>query len=249
MRWSSAAVAGALFVAACGKTNATTDQALRGNALPAVDAGPTVKLVGSVVTRAGAPLAGADVCADGHPEIPCLKSDAQGKFSLDVPAEADVAASVVKMGYVSVLFPIATGRSDVEGVVLSLPAAGERLAMYRRFGAKVPDATSGYLNAFVGTSTSPLGAPGVTVSIAPATGTGPFYLADDGSPAPGAKETSRSSVALFANLTPGTVTVTFAGPGMRCAPTFGGWKTAAPNAVRVPIAPGFETHVAEACSQ
>jgi hypothetical protein len=248
MRWSSVGVAAALSAAGCGKTN-STDAALRGNALPAVDAGPTVHLVGSTVTRAGAPLAGADVCPDGHPEIPCTKSDAQGKFSLDVPAEADVAASIVKMGYVSVLFPISTGKQDIDGIVVSLPAAGERLAMYSRFGAKVPDATTGYLNAFVGTSTSPLGAPGVSVSIEPASGRGPFYLADDGSPAVGAKETSRNSVALFANLAPGTVTVRMAAAGLRCSPTFGGWKTAAPNAVRVPIAPGFETHVAEACAQ
>ena len=66
-----------------------------------------------------------------------------------------------------------------------------------------------------------------------------------------ATSTSDFGVTLSGDVSPGEVTVTFApiAPGaLSCRLYFGGWPASQRNAVRVPIAAGFDTHVAMACT-
>jgi hypothetical protein len=221
-----------------------------GRSLEARDAGPaTVHLTGTVlVAPSGGMLAGVKICAYTHHDIPCVVSDGVGKFDALLPENSETAATFELEGYTAVIVPYATGNANIEHVGVTIPLAGDRIATYAAFGAQAPDETTGFVSAFVGTPTSPLGVPGVKIALEPNSGKGPFYFGEDGSPTLSGLATSAVSIAFFANVAPGEATLTFAGPpGLACKRSFGGWSAPGVDAVRIPVSAGFETHVAVSC--
>jgi hypothetical protein len=221
-----------------------------GRTLEARDAAPaTIHLTGSVlVAPSGGALGGVKICAYAHHDIPCVLSDGLGKFDALLPENSETAATFELEGYTSVVVAYATGSTNIDHVGVTIPLAGDRIATYTAFEAKAPDETTGFVSAFIGTPTSPLGVPGVRVTLDPNSGKGPLYFGEDGAPALSGTATSGVSIAFFANVAPGEATVTFAGPvALGCKRSFGGWSAPAPNAVRIPVSAGFETHVAVSC--
>jgi hypothetical protein len=84
------------------------------------------------------------------------------------------------------------------------------------------------------------------MTIAPPSGAGPAYFSPSGDVEPTRSETSTYSSGLFAAVTPGQVTLTMGPQAIQCVPNYGGWP-AGSNAVRVPVAAGFETRVSMRC--
>ena len=231
----------AFALVSCGRTQQTHD------------AGPpTIHLVGTtLVSPTGAPLAGVKICAYGRRDIPCTTSDASGNFDALLPVDSETAATFEHDGYASVLVPYVTTNANITRVGVTLPVAGDRIAMYTAFGAKCPDTTTGFVSAFVGTPTAPLGLPGVRVTDRgrAAGEKGRSTSARTEPPPRRPPRHQRVSVAFFANLAPGEATLTYAGPvGLACKRSFGGWPAPVPNAIRILVSAGFETHVAMACA-
>ncbi|HMR76843.1 MAG TPA: hypothetical protein PKD61_17095 [Polyangiaceae bacterium] len=82
--------------------------------------GPTISYSGTFTEFAligtGAPLADAEFCVLEHPEIPCVKTGADGKYLLDgVPANAELAITATKAGFQGNLVLAVSG--DVDQVV------------------------------------------------------------------------------------------------------------------------------------
>src|SRR5258708_19271941 len=58
-------------------------------------------------------VADVKVCVDGHADIACVKTDAQGHFSLgDLPGGTELVLDLEKDGYVPSLKPIKTSYDD-----------------------------------------------------------------------------------------------------------------------------------------
>jgi hypothetical protein len=215
----------------------------------AADASTSITFSGTtVVSPSAAPLAGVDVCVFQHMEIPCATSDPSGAFSLPLPMNSNTGLTLVLSGYASVLVPLTVAEADITGYEIGVPSASARMSMYTAFGATYPDTTNG-LVMLAGTleGQNELGLAGATGTLAPSSGTGPFYLDASGNPAPAATSTSTYSVVFFAGVSPGTYTGQL-GPttSFGCTPNFGGWPSAA-DTIGFPVAAGFETHVGLVC--
>ncbi len=245
----------------CGGTVATTEDAgsdagtVRKDAASATDAAdvfiPTTLLDGHTVNSPnGTILGGVKVCVFKHPEMPCVTSDSSGAFTIDLPSNAETGVTLEKTGYASVLAPLAVA-TDTLTYTIGVPTEQSRKQLYGAFGATYPDTAHGFVF-FIGTlkGQQELGLDGVTGSIDPATGVGPFYVDTGGAAAPSATSTSTYSAIYFASLAPSDSSVVKLAPtSMSCAQYFGGWTTSQLNAARFPVAAGFETHVGLICKK
>jgi hypothetical protein len=217
---------------------------------PVPQAGPaTVMLRGRVATEGAGvvpgPVPDAEVCLADRRS--CTRADASGAFALAVAAHAEVAIAVVAPTFGPRLVGVATTGHDIGGVGVDLlPDDGVR-DRYVAMGATYPDASRGFIYA---TASAPEGSrtglAGVTMAIAPSSGVGPSFFSPGGEVEPARTETSTFSSGLFAAVTPGAVTLTMGPSSIQCVPRYGGWP-AGPNAVRVPVAAGFETRVSMRC--
>jgi hypothetical protein len=222
------------------RVQATTERRLEGP-------GPTtIDVRGQVRSDGDAAIAGAIVCRQG-PKGPCVKSDAGGAFTLPVDAHANVALTVGADGFGSRLVPLATaGRSYEDFSVVLAKEAGLR-ERYDAFGARVPDDSFGAVFVTIVTSIRGWRVDGLTVSLDPASGMGPFYFTPLGDPDPSRRATSTWSSTLFARLPPGEVRVTVGPEPVACTTYYGGWPSDRPNSIRVPVVAGFETRVTVRC--
>jgi hypothetical protein len=78
-------------------------------------------------------------------------------------------------------------------------------------------------------------AAGVTVTLTPTSGAGPFYATAAGVPSTTLTETTTSGTAIFANVDPGDYVVTFSHATLTCAPTGFAWAGTAAETTRVPV--------------
>jgi hypothetical protein len=213
----------------------------------------TIRFRGTAVqSPSAAPLGGVTACVFAQPTTPCVTTDVTGAFDLPVPARSETGVTLALPGRDPVLVSFVTGARDQDGFRIGMQSASLVSGVATALGLAYPiDASSGFLAAFASAPGSQANLPGVRVAITPATGKGPIYLASTGAPDPSATSTSARGVGFFGSVTPGALTVTFspAAPGatLSCTSNFGGWPSALPNSVRVPIVAGFDTHVGMAC--
>jgi hypothetical protein len=213
--------------------------------------GATIHIRGEAVeTPSGTPLTGVSVCAYAQPGIPCVTTTAAG-FDLPVPASSETGVTFALAGFDSTLVPIVTTTIDQTGWEIGMEAASDLSAFAAALDVSYPDRTTGFLGSFASDQGGG-GLSGVVMSIAPASGKGPVYLAGTGAPDTTATSTSTVGAGFFGAITPGVVTLTFASITtsvvLDCEPDFGGWPSALPNAARIPIVAGFDTHVGLQCT-
>jgi hypothetical protein len=79
-------------------------------------------------------------------------------------------------------------------------------------------------------------------------GAAPPYFSPSGEVEPTRSETSTYSSGLFAAVAPGEAPLTMGPRSIECVPNYGGWPSGI-NAVRVPVAAGFETRVSLRCHE
>jgi hypothetical protein len=216
-------------------------------------AGPVVHIVGTAVeSPSAAPLTGVTICAYAQPAIPCVTTPSTGAFDVMVPASAETGVTLAVSGRESVLLPLETTTQNQVGWEIGMTATSDVEVIFSALGATYPDSTTGFLGTFASPPGGQIGVAGVTMAVVPQSGKGPIYLTAAGAPDPSATATSTYSAGFFGNLTPGDVTVTYAPASvsstLACSLYFGGWVSALPNSVRVPIAAGFDTHVGMACT-
>jgi hypothetical protein len=210
---------------------------------------PTVTVHGHVQTFAGAPIAQAMVCLHGS-EAPqaCVTADAGGAYSLSVPAHGELALTAAASGFQTRLSPLTTVGRDVKDWIIGLPNESTMTTRYGATGGTYPDSATGFVMV---TAEAPRGSQtgivGVVMSIEPSSGRGPVYFADNSDPDPRLTATSTFSSALFANVQPGIVELTFGPDSITCVPDGTGWPSNRANSIRLPIVAGLETRVSMRC--
>jgi len=221
-------------------------QRLRNNGTLPGPAAETVALAAKIISEAKSPIPGATVCLRDS-QVPCVTSDASGAFTLDVPAHQEIAITVSADGFAARLLTASTVGKGLTWTI-TLPAGDSQAARYTKLGTTRPDAASG---AIVANTRAPNGIDhgldGVTMSVDPPSGHGPFYFAPDGAPDASRTSTSTYAEIIVAGLAPGVVEVTTGPADVTCVPSFGGWPSNRPGSVRVPIVAGFETRLVMQC--
>jgi hypothetical protein len=209
---------------------------------PIANDGPTVMVHGSVVSFPGfAPLSDFDVCLHKASPARCQKTDGSGQFTLPVPANANVAVTFVRDGFLSILVAVRTGSDDID----IEPTA---------FTAQLTDADRLYTA--MGFTRDPakglvdIALPGADLTFTPKSGAGPFVgstmglgLTDITGPLAGVPLT------VFANIDPGEVEFRAISPAGPCVFSDLLWQGSTPGTVRLPILAGFNTRlIAVTCS-
>jgi hypothetical protein len=217
---------------------------------PSGDAGPTVVFSGLIVSSGTSsfPLPGAKVCVAQTTN--CSTTDSQGSFSLQIPANAQVAITIQCTGYTNVLVPIVTNNLDQTGWEIGTLNAAATTSNYQAAGATYPDPSTAFLAAYASTSSGQSGHAGVTFSYVPAPNHGPVYPnatgADDDAGATSTSTWGEGMVTFPASAS--QVVVTFEPTTLTCTSNFGGWPSSGANSVLVPLLGGFETHVGQVCT-
>jgi hypothetical protein len=204
-------------------------------------------------------LAGVKVCVDGHAEVSCVTTDAQGDFSLGfLPDGSEIVLVLEKDGYVPTLKPITTGYTDT--------TVAQPITMYRaadlptNLGFAVDAKGAGSIDFLVivrpqddAVLAGPL--PGAVAALSPAAGESAVYFGTPGVLDPTLKATLSSggnfalgtaSSGRFFNVPPGDYTLTFTPPPKyRCSsfasPADWGFPVPDQPAVRVPVREGYNT--------
>jgi hypothetical protein len=207
-------------------------------------------------------VAGVKVCVDGHSEIPCVMSAADGTFTLaGLPGGANLLITLAKDGYLSVLKPIQMGRMDEQnGFPIFMTMLSDGLP---DAGFVIDQVNKGLANVFLLSTAPPPDAgpdsglmfsipPGGTLSISPASGNGPEYV--DNSNQIDTTATSLVGIsAMFYNLDPGNYTVTGNAPNFDCEPinfpfSADGYPTGTSHQVGFPVKAGYVDLVGLLCS-
>jgi hypothetical protein len=204
----------------------------------AAGSGPTVTYSGKMneITATGAtPLGEVELCADSHPGVACATADADGNYSWPaLPANAEVLARARKQDYLDTTTFIATGTSDVGAFDGALVKRSTAELIYTLVGVPY-DASKASVAVYVVTpdATNPdklVGLADATISIEPASGTGPIYASEAGLPDKTAQQTTKAGGAVFAAADPGEVVVTATAAGKSCSTGRYGWPAAGSGA-------------------
>jgi hypothetical protein len=235
MRWSSIACS-ILWLSAvnCGSSS-PADSADGGQ----LDGGPStleiVQLPGTVLEiKGGAPIVGAHICIVDRPEIPCATSDADGSYTLSMPAwtaPVDIAFFVKADGHLG-----STGLvHETPGIVtwLSQPLYSDAPAadLMNQAGFAYPAGGKAFVMLAVVRAIGGA-AEGLTASISPAADKGPVYMSPVGTPDPTLTGFSSNGYALFGDLEPGPFEITVSDTS--CNPAHiatQGWVDVKPNTI------------------
>lgn len=156
---------------------------------------------------------GVEVCQDGANPQNCTTSSSSGEVFLFVTANAELGLRLQGVGFANELFAIETAATDLLQLGAMWPAAF-LAGIAQDFGVTI-DPTGGVI-AF-GYFPAPSTPSGVTASIAPASGVGPFYLDASLNALPQATEIPPEGTVLFFNVDPGVTTASFAPAVAGCA--------------------------------
>lgn len=217
------------------------------------DAGPSdagdAGLEGGAPVSTTIPVVGARVCVYQNDSIPCATTAADGTFTLSgLPLQTDLVITVVKDGYRSTMRPIETASTNMDGTgnAISLTPV---TAPDPPVPVTVDWQNKGQLSVFAIAPQADAGNtyggdPGATVALTPMSGSGPYFLHNDGTFDLAA--TSFVDVpGIYVNLDPGSYEVTFTDTIHNCAPIstpFGQFGyPAPPTSVKFPIVAGYMT--------
>lgn len=179
-------------------------------------------------TGAGGPIEGVLICVIVPLGGPCVMSAADGTFTATgIPETTEMLVELTAPLYQPALATVTTGTTDVTfSYLMAKRATVSTLGTI--IGQRI-DATKGQIFVQAGD------AAGVTVTLSPASGTGPFYSTATGIPSRTLTETTVSGAAVFANVDPGEYIVTFSHATLMCPPTGFAWAGTVAETTRVPV--------------
>jgi hypothetical protein len=195
--------------AEAGGTEGGTDE---GGVYGSSDAGDAGQGDGSVPG-----LEGVKVCVYQNTDIPCTTTAADGTFTLTgFSALTNVALTLDKAGFQPTLLSIQTASTDMDGRQYPVYMA-DTDGGAPPIGTAVDTTAKGQLTTFV-LGQSPTangdfsGEPGASMTLAPMSGVGPFYLAQGNIVEGATAYTDNGLQALYYNLAPGMYTLTYNDP-------------------------------------
>ncbi|MCC6527947.1 MAG: DUF4244 domain-containing protein [Polyangiaceae bacterium] len=195
----------------------------------------------------GPAIVGAEICIYDHPELPCDTTDSQGQFTVFPPANAETALTLAANGFGGVLVALVTSDQPMYGWVIGMPPLARITSFYETAGTPYPDPGKGFVQIYAMTGNGQQGLAGVSMTLAPAGGVGPLYADAAGDPDGTLQATTTAGFARYGALPLGTLEVGLLPDTLACQPNFGGWVSPNLNAVRAPVAEGFETHLGFYC--
>jgi hypothetical protein len=188
------------------------------------------------------PVAGMQVCVYGDSSVPCVFTDEFGAYAISgVEADAEILLQFTKAGYFPAVVTVKTTLAALDIGEFPAPSTGEASIFASIAGVTLDSAKGQLLGTAVQTGSSGglVGQDGITMTISPASGTGPFYTNAQSLPDPAATSTGPSGLGLWANVNPGEVEVTFTHPTKTCTPLAMAWPGTAANSVRMTVVAGY----------
>ncbi len=178
-------------------------------------------------------LAGVDVCVYGQSSAPCTTTDANGSYTLAVPAGAAVTMSYAKTGYASALYVLsamAAGTTNATAAIFM--SSTSTFDSFQTTAGATPDATKGVILFGGGTLGAAPGsvyhetfgpydyyyASGYSLTISPAATVGPVYVNTDWSPDPSLMAATTAGWG-YIQAPPGMYTLTYSSPTLNCGMT------------------------------
>lgn len=191
------------------------------------------------------PVEGMEICVFEHDDIPCVQTDADGKFEIaEVPNEP-VLVSFTKDGYPSYLRAASSGLGTI--LITRIMDDERTTENAEMLGGTYPDdATGGIVFGALTYNTEGVESPyafsmnevinwicldEVTVSLDPDSGVGPFYVDENEQYDTSLTETSEAGWGSIYNIEPGDYTLTYSHPQMDCG-----------QPVEVRVVAGYITH-------
>jgi hypothetical protein len=180
------------------------------------------------VSGMGELVAGASVCVIEPAGGPCVTSGADGSFTATgIPENTRMLVEITAPMYQPAYATVTSGTTDVSFNYLLAKRSTVSLLGF---------AIGQTINAMRGQIFVQTGVADVVVTLAPASGTGPFYASAAGVPSMGLSATTSSGAAVFANVEPGDYVVTFAHPTLTCVATGFAWAGTAAETTDVRVA-------------
>lgn len=154
-----------------------------------------------------------DVCVKEAASTPCVKSDKDGKFSIEGPEKADFHVTMKKTGYLSYASAYGNGQKDTTYNTLLLTETLVGL-MATALGTTVKKGEGHIIFTASGASA---GTAGVSFKMAKAAGEGPFYLGTSGMPDKKLTATTAAGQGTYMNLPAGDYVLSFSSATAKCA--------------------------------
>lgn len=215
--------------------------------------GPTIEvhvLVENPVTTPGTPIEDVELCVLDLP-VECAHTDAEGRATLIVPANARIWATLVKDGYMSALVGSVTSDMDLE---LTAPFIPRALAEIVAESADVVlDITKGHVILAAVTYPTPPKTnyppvAGVSFSLEPPPASGPHYVDMTNFVDPALTATGERGGGVTFNSEPGMALLTASHPTLPCQ-AFIAQPGMQPNTYDVRILADFVTYVTIVCGE
>jgi hypothetical protein len=199
------------------------------------------------------PLPGVSVCVYQNSAIPCTTTGSDGTFTMPhLPVRAQLVLALKKDGYQSILLPIETASTDMDG--RSNPLYMNPPGVPANLGVTVDLQNKGMINAFAvqltGANADQLAnVPGTSVALVPSNGNGPYYV-DNGGSVELTSTSFTATTALYYNIDPGTYTLTYTTTStFDCEPIsfpfgqFGFPVTSPAHSLKIVVAAGYMTGI------
>lgn len=210
----------------------------------------TVTITGTVVSFTGdpdedGPLAVVQVCQLATPN--CMTTNADGQFTLEVPAMSEVGLTLVLPDFVDTLVADVTdeGINTVPTITMPSNEYMEEFAISLMTDFPIRTGLS-----FIRTSTGAVDSmsiAGATYTLFNGTGT-PYYLDDENVPSSSLTETQESGIGGFFEMAESgkTVEVELGGAASNCRPG-AAWPGSDEGRIQFPILDGFVTQATVVC--
>jgi len=214
------------------------------------DSAPTITITGSIADASTfAPLEDVRICLYEHHSTPCAHTDADGSYSMDVPASSELIFEVTRDGYWPYLTNFLAPGIDYEFPgPLYIFSEAEVLAGAASLGETI-DAERGHLWVTVSDARTVDGAsglPGAALDLDPGAGGILFFVDDDQSLSKTRTTTSSQGMASYMNAAPGDWILQVSHPDLECKPehAFAGPQA---NSFRVHLTAGYTTSIFVYC--
>jgi hypothetical protein len=192
------------------------------------------------------PIQGASVCVVGNAALACGTSDANGGYSLQVPANSNVAVIIKEQNHVDNYLTFTTTDATFD--------LGPLRVMDKQFDATFAQQAGGVRDTMTGELVvavfDQFPNPGTViehVSLETSGGAGHMFYTDaQGVPSGSLTETSTRGTAGVVNMRPGTYTMWLTHPSMNCTNAIA-WNTPSGDGMKTQIFPGATTVVYAVC--
>jgi hypothetical protein len=188
------------------------------------------------------PVTGMQVCVYGDSSVPCATTDQFGAYTITgMEADKEILLEFTKLNYFPALVTVKTRPTPINIGEFPAPTTGEA-SLFASIAGVTLDSAKGQMLATAvqpGSGGGFVGQDGVTITVTPDSGAGPFFTDDQNLPDLTLTTTGPNGLGLWANVNPGDVQVAFTHPTKTCTPLAMAWPGTAANAVRMTVVAGY----------